>query len=79
MEESALEAARAGARREALEDAAVCAEAQTGGFSACLGDVDEEGREFAVRDEDGPWIIRSQTARAIRALAARDTGGESDG
>lgn len=51
------------------ERAAMCANQQTGGFSACLGDVDEEGREFAVRDKDGPWVLTAATAKAIRALS----------
>ena len=54
----------------AIERAAKIAERVVGGFTANIR-IDESEQEL-VPDPDGPWVLNSDVAKAIRA--SRDTG-----
>jgi hypothetical protein len=62
------------AQREAFARAAVVAESMRGGFTANVR-VSADEPEL-VRDPDGPWVLNSDVAAAIRALI-QDTPQES--
>ena len=68
------QAKREGAR-EALEQAARVAARVVGGFTANVR-VDESEQQL-VPDSDGPWVLNSDVAKAIRALLppAPEVGG----
>ena len=67
------EAERAGkaeGRRETLEEAAKIAETTVGGFTANFRTSNYE--QEMIRDDNGPWVLNSSVAEAIRALGEKE-------
>lgn len=63
----ALDTTRSRSKREGLLRAAEIAENVTGGYTAAIRTSETE-QEF-LRDPDGPWVLNSHVAEAIRAAA----------
>lgn len=68
--QSRADAAERDARRKALEEAAQIAESVRDGYSATIRTSADE-QEF-VKDDDGPWVLNADVARAIRALLYKE-------